>query len=127
MVSNPEFLAEGTAISDLAQPDRVLIGHHQTPEGRAAGAAIVEIYARWVPRERILTTSVWSAELTKLTANAFLAQRVSSINAISALCERTGADVDDVACAIGKDRETPSAIPEGEPGFGGGAASRRTS
>lgn len=119
VVSNPEFLAEGTAIADLLNPDRVLIGHHQTPEGEAAGRALVDIYAHWVPRDRILTTNVWSAELSKLTANAFLAQRVSSINAISALCEKTGADVEEVAFAIGKDSRIGSRFLRASVGFGG--------
>lgn len=119
IVSNPEFMAEGTAIRDLMTPDRVLIGHHQTPEGRAAGQAIVDVYAQWVPRDRILTTNVWSAELSKLTANAFLAQRVSSINSISALCEKTGADVDEVAFAVGKDSRIGPKFLKAGVGFGG--------
>ena len=94
VLSNPEFLAEGTAIEDLNNPDRVLIGGEQTPEGLAAIEEVVAIYARWIPRDRILTTNLWSSELSKLVANAFLAQRISSINSISALCEATGADVD---------------------------------
>lgn len=95
VLSNPEFLAEGTAVADLTKPDRVLIGGEiDTEEGRKAVQTLADIYARWVPRERILTTNTWSSELSKLTANAFLAQRVSSINSISALCEATGADVD---------------------------------
>ena len=104
VLSNPEFLAEGTAIADLEHPDRVLIGGADTPAGQAAMRELVEVYARWVPRDRILTANVWSAELSKLAANAFLAQRVSSINAISAICEQTGADVLSVAKAIGSDR-----------------------
>ena len=104
VVSNPEFLAEGTAIRDMQNPDRVLIGGHSTASGQRAVRAIVEIYAHWVPRERIITANLWSAELSKLAANAFLAQRVSSINAISAICERTEADVTEVARAIGLDR-----------------------
>src|SRR5690606_17733648 len=103
ILSNPEFLAEGTAVSDLINPDRVLIGGETTPEGQEAITALSEIYANWVPKERILTTNVWSSELSKLTANAFLAQRVSSINALSELCEKTGANVDEVAKAIGMD------------------------
>jgi UDPglucose 6-dehydrogenase len=89
---NPEFLAEGTAIQDLHNPDRVLIGGDQSAEGLKAIETLTEIYARWIPREQILQTNIWSSELSKLTANAFLAQRISSINSISALCERTGAD-----------------------------------
>ncbi len=91
VISNPEFLAEGTAISDLENPDRVLVGSRETERGRKAREAIVEIYANWVPRDRIITCDVWSAELSKLVANAFLAQRISSINSISALCEKTEA------------------------------------
>jgi len=92
VLSNPEFLAEGTAIRDLEDPDRVLIGSRETESGLKAREELVSIYANWVPRERILTTNVWSSELSKLVANAFLAQRISSINAISALCEKTEAD-----------------------------------
>lgn len=119
VLSNPEFLAEGTAIEDLRSPDRVLIGGDVTPEGRAAVEAVVEIYATWVPRERILTTNVWSSELSKLTANAFLAQRVSSINAISELCEATGADVTEVSRAIGMDSRIGSKFIKASVGFGG--------
>ena len=119
VVSNPEFLAEGTAIRDLEQPDRVLIGGHETPEGRAAVQAIVDIYAHWVPPERIVTTNMWSSELAKLTANAFLAQRVSSINAISALCEKTGADVREVARAVGMDARIGPKFLRAGVGFGG--------
>ncbi|HOG11786.1 MAG TPA: nucleotide sugar dehydrogenase, partial [Smithellaceae bacterium] len=86
VLSNPEFMAEGTAVSDLENPDRVLIGSRETKSGLAARAALVEIYTRWLPREKIITSNIWSAELSKLVANAFLAQRVSSINSISALC-----------------------------------------
>jgi UDPglucose 6-dehydrogenase len=119
IVSNPEFLAEGTAIRDLQNPDRVLIGHHQTESGKVAGQAVVDIYAHWVPADRILTTNVWSSELTKLTANAFLAQRVSSINSISALCERTGADVEEVAQVIGRDSRIGNKFLKASIGFGG--------
>ena len=123
VLSNPEFLAEGTAIQDLMSPDRVLIGGDRTPSGEAAVRAVVDIYAgegdAWVPRERILTTNVWSAELSKLAANAFLAQRVSSINAIAGLCEATGADVDDVARVIGADRRIGPKFLKAGPGFGG--------
>jgi len=103
ILSNPEFLAEGTAISDLFAPDRVLIGSLQTEAGKDACAALTEVYANWVPRDRILTVGLWSSELTKLAANAMLAQRISSINALSAICEATGANVDEVAYAVGKD------------------------
>jgi UDPglucose 6-dehydrogenase len=119
ILSNPEFLAEGTAIQDLMQPDRVLIGGDQTPEGKVAIQALVDVYAHWVPRERILTTNLWSSELSKLTANAFLAQRVSSINALSELCERTEADVDEVARAIGMDSRIGSKFLKASVGFGG--------
>jgi UDPglucose 6-dehydrogenase len=119
VLSNPEFLAEGTAVADLLNPDRVLIGGERTPEGEAAIATLVGIYARWVPRERIITTNLWSSELSKLVANAFLAQRISSINAISALCEATGADVDEVAHAIGRDSRIGPKFLKASVGFGG--------
>src|SRR5476651_646865 len=119
VLSNPEFLAEGTAIVDLFNPDRVLIGGERTPEGEAAMATLVGVYARWVPRERIITTNLWSSELSKLVANAFLAQRISSINSISALCEATGADVDEVANAIGKDSRIGPKFLKSSVGFGG--------
>jgi UDPglucose 6-dehydrogenase len=119
VVSNPEFLAEGTAIQDMENPDRVLIGGRQTPSGQQAVQAIVDLYAHWVPRERILTTNLWSSELSKLAANAFLAQRVSSINAISALCEKTEADVEEVAHAIGMDRRIGPRFLRASVGFGG--------
>jgi UDPglucose 6-dehydrogenase len=119
VLSNPEFLAEGTAIADLEKPDRVLIGGHETESGQKALQTLVDIYATWIPRERILTTNVWSSELSKLTANAFLAQRVSSINAISALCEATGANVSDVAHAIGTDSRIGSKFLKASIGFGG--------
>lgn len=119
VLSNPEFLAEGTAIKDLYSPDRILIGGDQTPEGLKAIATLTDIYARWVPRDRILQTNVWSSELSKLTANAFLAQRISSINSISALCERTGADVSEIAKAIGTDSRIGSKFLNSSVGFGG--------
>lgn len=119
VLSNPEFLAEGTAIRDLLEPDRVLIGGPQDEAGQAAVAEAVDIYASWVRREKILTTNVWSAELTKLAANAFLAQRVSSINAIAGLCEATGADVDEVARVIGADGRIGPKFLKAGPGFGG--------
>ncbi|AKJ64505.1 UDP-glucose 6-dehydrogenase [Kiritimatiella glycovorans] len=119
VLSNPEFLAEGTAIADLESPDRVLIGGRETPEGRAAVDVLADIYAHWVPREKILTTNVWSSELSKLTANAFLAQRVSSINSISALCEATEADVGEVARAIGADSRIGARFLNAGVGFGG--------
>lgn len=119
ILSNPEFLAEGTAVADLLSPDRVLIGGDTTPEGQKAIDALVAIYANWVPKDRILTTNVWSSELSKLTANAFLAQRVSSINAMSELCEKTGADVNEVARAIGMDSRIGSKFLKASVGFGG--------
>lgn len=115
VLSNPEFLAEGTAIDDLLAPDRVLIGG----ESEAAIQALVDVYAQWVPAERLLTTNLWSSELSKLTANAFLAQRVSSINSISALCEATEADVDEVAMAIGMDSRIGPKFLKSSVGFGG--------
>ena len=115
ILSNPEFLAEGTAVTDLHNPDRVLIGG----EDAEAIEALVQVYEAWVPRERILTTNLWSSELSKLVANAFLAQRVSSINAISELCEVTGANVDEVARAIGQDSRIGSKFLKASVGFGG--------
>lgn len=115
ILSNPEFLAEGTAVTDLHEPDRVLIGG----EDEEAIQALVKVYEAWVPRERILTTNLWSSELSKLVANAFLAQRVSSINAISELCEVTGANVDEVARAIGQDSRIGSKFLKASVGFGG--------
>jgi UDPglucose 6-dehydrogenase len=119
VLSNPEFLAEGTAVADLISPDRVLIGGERTPEGNAAVQTLVDVYANWVPRDRIITTNLWSSELSKLVANAFLAQRISSINSISALCEATGADVDEVANAIGKDSRIGPKFLKASVGFGG--------
>ena len=119
VLSNPEFLAEGTAVADLEAPDRVLIGGERTPEGEAALDTLAGVYGRWVPPERILKTNLWSSELSKLVANAFLAQRISSINSISALCEATGADVDEVANAIGKDSRIGPKFLRASVGFGG--------
>ena len=119
VLSNPEFLAEGTAIRDLLNPDRVLIGGLETERGRAAVEALADVYAHWVPRERILKANLWSSELAKLVANAFLAQRVSSINAISAICEATEADVTQVAKAIGADSRLGSRFLHASIGFGG--------
>ena len=119
ILSNPEFLAEGTAVTDLLNPDRVLIGGDNDEKGREAVQELVDIYANWIPRERILTTNLWSSELSKLTANAFLAQRVSSINAMSELCEKTGADVNEVAKAIGMDSRIGSKFLKASVGFGG--------
>jgi UDPglucose 6-dehydrogenase len=119
VLSNPEFLAEGTAVRDLENPDRVLIGGDRTPEGEAAIEKLASVYAHWVPRERIIATNLWSSELSKLTANAFLAQRISSINAISALCEATGADVDEIGRAIGLDSRIGPKFLKSSVGFGG--------
>lgn len=119
VLSNPEFLAEGTAMEDLEAPDRILIGGETTPEGNEAVEALVSVYANWIPRDRILTTNLWSSELSKLVANAFLAQRISSINSISALCEATGADVDEVARAIGMDSRIGPKFLKASVGFGG--------
>jgi len=120
VLSNPEFLAEGTAIKDLAKPDRVLIGgDNENQEGLKAVQRLVWVYEHWVPSERILTTNLWSSELSKLVANAFLAQRVSSINAISALCEETGANVNEVALAIGMDSRIGNKFLNSSVGFGG--------
>jgi len=119
ILSNPEFLAEGTAIADLLHPDRVLIGGEESPEGREAIQTLSDVYGSWVPSDKILTTNVWSSELSKLTANAFLAQRVSSINSISELCEVTGANVDEVARAIGMDSRIGPKFLKASVGFGG--------
>ncbi len=119
VLSNPEFMAEGSAISDLEDPDRVLVGGRETERGRKAQQQLVDIYTRWVPRERILTANIWSSELSKLVANAFLAQRVSSINAISALCEKTEANVTEVAHAVGMDTRVGAKFLNASIGFGG--------
>ncbi|TDL20630.1 UDP-glucose dehydrogenase [Rickenella mellea] len=119
ILSNPEFLAEGTAISDLFAPDRVLIGSLQTPEGIAACVALKDVYKNWVPAEKVLTVGLWSSELSKLAANAMLAQRISSINALSAICEATGANIDEVAHAVGKDTRVGPKFLKASVGFGG--------
>merc|ERR1712176_519393 len=119
ILSNPEFLAEGTAMKDLSAPDRVLIGGPTSTDGIAAASVLVDIYANWVPREKILTTNLWSSELSKLVANAMLAQRVSSMNSISQLCEKTGADVTEVSRAIGADSRIGSKFLGASVGFGG--------
>ena len=119
ILSNPEFLAEGTAMRDLEVPDRVLIGGGQDKSGKEALKALVDIYSSWVPKQNILTTNLWSSELSKLVANAFLAQRISSINSISELCESTGADVDEVAKAIGMDTRIGKKFLKPSVGFGG--------
>lgn len=119
VLSNPEFMAEGTGIRDLEFPDRVLIGSRETPEGVRARDELVEIYENWVPRDRIITSNIWSSELSKLVSNAFLAQRISSINAISALCEKTEADVTEVARAVGMDSRLGNKFLNASIGFGG--------
>lgn len=119
IISNPEFLAEGTAIADLLEPDRVLIGSRETNDGKKARQEIVDIYANWVKKDRIITSNIWSSELSKLVANAFLAQRISSINSISALCEKTEANVSEVAYAIGCDSRIGRKFLSASVGFGG--------
>ncbi|KAI5813342.1 UDP-glucose/GDP-mannose dehydrogenase family, NAD binding domain-containing protein [Pyronema omphalodes] len=119
ILSNPEFLAEGTAIADLTNPDRVLIGSLNTPAGRSAAASLADVYAGWVDRQQIITMNLWSSELSKLAANALLAQRISSINALSAICEATGADVDEVSYACGLDQRIGKRFLKASVGFGG--------
>jgi|TARA_A100001015_G_scaffold229430_1_gene259418 UDPglucose 6-dehydrogenase len=119
ILSNPEFLAEGTAIKDLYKSDRVLIGGDDSPNGKKAVKALTEIYSRWIPKEKILTTNVWSSELSKLASNAMLAQRVSSINSLSALCEKTGANIDEVSFAIGMDHRIGPHFLKASVAFGG--------
>ena len=119
ILSNPEFLAEGTAIQDLFKSDRVLIGGDQTESGQKAVHALVDIYANWIPKEKILTTNVWSSELAKLASNAMLAQRISSINSLSALCEKTGANIDELSKAIGMDHRIGPHFLKASVGFGG--------
>jgi UDPglucose 6-dehydrogenase len=119
VLSNPEFLAEGTAVPDLLEPSRVLIGGEQTPGGLKAIATLVSVYANWVPSERLITTNLWSSELSKLVANAMLAQRVSSINSISALCEQTDADIDEIARAVGSDVRIGNKFLKASVGYGG--------
>lgn len=119
ILSNPEFMAEGTAMQDLRHPDRILIGGEQTESGKQAIQTLVDVYAHWVPREKIITQNLWSSELSKLSANAFLAQRISSINALSALCECSGADVDEISRAIGADSRIGAKFLKSSVGFGG--------
>ena len=119
ILSNPEFLAEGTAIQDLFKSDRVLIGGDETESGQKAVQALVDIYANWISKEKILTTNVWSSELAKLASNAILAQRISSINSLSALCEKTGADIDELSKAIGMDHRIGPHFLKASVGFGG--------
>jgi len=119
ILSNPEFLAEGTAIQDLFKSDRVLIGGDETKSGQKAVQALVDIYANWIPKEKILTTNVWSSELAKLASNAMLAQRISSINSLSALSEKTGANIDELSKAIGMDHRIGPYFLKASVGFGG--------
>jgi UDPglucose 6-dehydrogenase len=119
ILSNPEFLAEGTAIQDLFKSDRVLIGGDESESGQNAIKALFDIYANWIPQEKILTTNVWSSELSKLASNAMLAQRISSINSLSALCEETGADINELSKAIGLDHRIGPHFLEASVGFGG--------
>ena len=119
VLSNPEFLSEGTAITDLLNPDRVLIGGEESIEGKKAISALAKVYSNWVPSDRIITMNTWSSELSKLSANAFQAQRISSINSLSALCEATGADVSEVAVAIGHDSCIGPKFLQASVGFGG--------
>ena len=119
ILSNPEFLAEGTAIEDLFKSDRVLIGGDNTVTGQEAVRSLVDIYANWIPREKILTTNVWSSELAKLASNAMLAQRISSVNSLSALCEKTGADITELSLAMGMDHRIGPKFLKASVGFGG--------
>jgi UDPglucose 6-dehydrogenase len=119
IISNPEFLAEGTAIKDLFKSDRVLVGHDQTDRGKTAADLLIKIYLTWIPRKKILTTNIWSSELAKLASNAMLAQRISSINSLSALCEKTGADITELSKAIGMDHRIGSKFLNASVGFGG--------
>ena len=119
VLSNPEFLAEGTAIRDLFKSDRVLIGGESTKSGKRATNLLFNIYNQWIPKEKILMTNVWSSELSKLVSNAMLAQRISSINSISALCEETGADIEEVAKAVGMDTRIGNKFLKSSIGFGG--------
>jgi UDPglucose 6-dehydrogenase len=119
VLSNPEFMAEGSAIKDLENPDRILIGCRETESGLAARETLMEIYANWVPRQKIITSNIWSSELSKIVSNAFLAQRISSINAISALCEKTDADINEVSKAVGMDSRIGSKYLSASVGFGG--------
>ena len=119
VLSNPEFLAEGTAIKDLLEPDRVIIGSEWSPGGRSAAAALRSVYSAWIPANRIITMNSWSSELSKLASNAMLAQRISNVNALSAICEKTGADVDEVSHACGLDKRIGPYMLKAGPGFGG--------
>jgi len=119
ILSNPEFMAEGTGIHDMEFPDRVLIGSRETPSGLAARQELIDLYRHWVPEENLITTNLWSSELSKLVSNAFLAQRISSINSIAAICEETEADVTEVSRAVGRDSRIGAKFLNAGPGFGG--------
>ena len=119
ILSNPEFLAEGTAIQDLFKSDRVLIGGDETLKGQKAIDTLVEIYSNWIPKKKILITNVWSSELSKLASNAMLAQRISSINSFSAICEKTGANIKELSKAIGMDHRIGPHFLRASVGFGG--------
>ena len=119
IISNPEFLAEGTAIKNLYKSDRVLIGGENTKEGRKAVESLISIYSSWIPLNKIFKMNVWSAELSKLASNAMLAQRISSINSISAICEKTGASIEEVSLAVGMDKRIGKDFLKSSPGFGG--------
>ena len=119
ILSNPEFMAEGTAVRDMEFPDRVLIGSKDTPAGLAARQELVDLYLHWVPKENLITTNLWSSELSKLVSNGFLAQRISSINSIASICEVTDADVTEVSMAVGKDSRIGAKFLNAGPGFGG--------
>ncbi len=119
ILSNPEFLAEGTAIDDMFNPNRVLIGGNEIESGQKAVGALVDIYSNWILNDKILTTNVWSSELAKLASNAMLAQRISSINSLSALCEKTGANIDELSKAIGMDNRIGPNFLKASVGFGG--------
>ena len=126
VLSNPEFLAEGTAISDLVKPDRVLIGSLLNEDGLRAAASLLDLYAQWIPRDRIITMNLWSSELAKIAANAMLAQRISSINSLSAICEATGADIDEVSFAVGLDQRIGPKMLKSSIGFGGSCFKKDT-
>lgn len=119
ILSNPEFLAEGSAIQDLYKSDRVLVGRDETKSGRNAAKKLIDIYLNWIPKEKIITSNIWSSELTKLASNAMLAQRISSINSLSALCEKTGAITLEVSKGIGMDHRIGKHFLNPSPGFGG--------
>jgi len=119
ILSNPEFMAEGSAVQDMENPDRILIGSNNTSSGDKARDELISIYEKWIPREKLITTNLWSSELSKLVSNAFLAQRISSINSIASLCEMTEANVNEVATAVGQDTRIGKKFLKAGIGFGG--------